>query len=46
MKPGRLGQNNDYILYNNRVISDAERTVEAVRGGEGKRLTYRQPDEA
>ena len=32
--------------YNNRGISDAERTVEAVRGGEGKRLTYRQPDEA
>ena len=29
--------------YNHRKISDEERTLEAVRGGEGKRLTYRQP---
>jgi ISXO2-like transposase domain len=29
--------------YNTRKISDAERTIEAVRGGEGKRLTYHQP---
>jgi transposase-like protein len=30
--------------YNHRKISDEERTLEAVRGGEGKRLTYHQPD--
>ncbi len=29
--------------YNTRKISDGERAVLAVRGGEGKRLTYRQP---
>ena len=29
--------------YNHRKISDGERTIEAVRGGEGKRLTYHQP---
>ena len=29
--------------YNHRKISDEERTIEAVRGGEGKRLTYHQP---
>ena len=29
--------------YNTRKISDAERTVEAIKGGEGKRLTYHQP---
>lgn len=29
--------------YNNRHITDEERTVLAVRGGEGKRLTYNQP---
>jgi hypothetical protein len=29
--------------YNTRKISDAERTIEAVRCGEGKRLTYHQP---
>jgi hypothetical protein len=29
--------------YNNRKISDAERTIEAIKGGEGKRLTYHQP---
>jgi transposase-like protein len=29
--------------YNSRKISDMERTVAAVRGGEGKRLTYHQP---
>jgi hypothetical protein len=29
--------------YNTRDISDAERTVLAVQGGEGKRLTYHQP---
>jgi transposase-like protein len=29
--------------YNTRKISDMERTVAAVRGGEGKRLTYHQP---
>jgi transposase-like protein len=29
--------------YNNRHITDEERTVLAVRGGDGKRLTYRQP---
>jgi transposase-like protein len=29
--------------YNTRKISDMERTIAAVRGGEGKRLTYHQP---
>lgn len=29
--------------YNTRKITDGERVVLAVRGGEGKRLTYRQP---
>jgi transposase-like protein len=29
--------------YNTREISDGERAVLAVKGGEGKRLTYRQP---
>jgi transposase-like protein len=29
--------------YNNRKISDEERTIEAIKGGEGKRLTYHQP---
>jgi hypothetical protein len=29
--------------YNTRKISDMERTMEAVRGSEGKRLTYHQP---
>lgn len=29
--------------YNTRKIKDMERTVLAVRGGEGKRLTYHQP---
>jgi transposase-like protein len=29
--------------YNTRRITDSERAVLAVRGGEGKRLTYRQP---
>jgi transposase-like protein len=29
--------------YNTRTITDGERAVLAVQGGEGKRLTYRQP---
>lgn len=29
--------------YNNRNITDAERTAEAVKGARGKRLMYRQP---
>ena len=29
--------------FNNRKITDSERAVLAARGGEGKRLTYRQP---
>jgi transposase-like protein len=29
--------------YNMRKITDMERTIAAVRGGEGKRLTYHQP---
>lgn len=29
--------------YNNRNITDAERTIEAVKGARGKRLMYRQP---
>jgi transposase-like protein len=29
--------------YNTRTITDMERTAAAVRGGEGKRLTYHQP---
>jgi ISXO2-like transposase domain len=32
--------------YNTRKITDMERTIAAVRGGEGKRLTYRQPHSA
>jgi hypothetical protein len=28
--------------YNTRQITDSERAVLAMRGGEGKRLTYRQ----
>jgi hypothetical protein len=30
--------------YNTRTITDAERTVEALKGARGKRLMYRQPD--
>ena len=29
--------------YNTRLLSDAERTVEAIKGARGKRLMYRQP---
>lgn len=29
--------------YNTRKISDEQRTIEAIKGGEGKRLTYHQP---
>ena len=29
--------------YNTRELDDGERTVEAIRGAEGKRLVYRQP---
>ena len=29
--------------YNTRKLTDWERTIAAVRGGEGKRLTYHQP---
>ena len=29
--------------YNTRDMTDSERAVLAVQGGEGKRLTYRQP---
>jgi hypothetical protein len=32
--------------YSNRHLTDEERTVLAIRGGEGKRLTYNQPLEA
>lgn len=32
--------------YNSRKITDMERTIAAVRGGEGKRLTYHQPHQA
>jgi hypothetical protein len=32
--------------YNTRKISDMARTIEAVRGGEGRRPTYHQPREA
>lgn len=31
--------------YSNRDITDEARTVAAIKGGEGKRLTYRQPHE-
>jgi hypothetical protein len=30
--------------YNTRKISDEQRTIEAIKGGEGKRLTYHQPN--
>jgi transposase-like protein len=30
--------------YNTRKLTDMERSILAVRGGEGKRLTYHQPD--
>ena len=29
--------------YNTRMMSDAERTAEAIKGARGKRLMYRQP---
>jgi transposase-like protein len=32
--------------YNHRTISDAERADELLRGAKGKRLMYRQPDQA
>ncbi len=32
--------------HNNRKLSDAERAEELLRGAKGKRLLYRQPDEA
>jgi len=32
--------------YNTRKITDAERAAELLRGAKGKRLLYRQPDEA
>jgi hypothetical protein len=32
--------------YNNRKISDEERTIEAIKGGDGKRLAYNQPHQA
>lgn len=32
--------------YNTRGISDAERSAELLKGAKGKRLLYRQPDEA
>lgn len=32
--------------YNTRAITDAERADEALKGIEGKRLTYRRPDES
>lgn len=32
--------------YNNRSVSDAERADELLRGAKGKRLLYRQPDQA
>ncbi len=32
--------------WNTRKISDEERAADAVKGGEGKRLQYRQPREA
>ena len=37
----------DHFRYNYRVrlgFNDMDRTVAAVRGAEGRRLTYRQPD--
>jgi transposase-like protein len=32
--------------YNHRAVSDAERAAALLRGAQGKRLLYRQPDEA
>ena len=32
--------------FHTRKITDMERTIAAVRGGEGKRLTYHQPHQA
>jgi hypothetical protein len=31
--------------WNNRQVDDGERTVNAIRGAEGKRLMYREPTE-
>ena len=31
------------FIYSTRELSDEERTVLAIKGGEGKRLTYHQP---
>jgi len=32
-------------VQDNRKITDSERTVEAIKGAEGKRLMYRRPAE-
>jgi len=40
--PARSAAEFDF-RYNTRKITDMERTIAAVRGGEGKRLTYHQP---
>jgi transposase-like protein len=42
---GHVGRYVDEFVfrYDNRKVSDGERTLRAMRGAEGKRLTYRQP---
>ncbi len=42
---GHVGRYVDEFVfrYDTRKLTDAERTVLAVRGGDGKRLTYKQP---
>lgn len=32
--------------YNNRDLEDGERTTAAIKGSEGKRLTYKEPIKA
>ncbi len=41
LRPHRLAEFE--FRYNTRKLTDMERSILAVRGGEGKRLTYHQP---
>ncbi|HUK58144.1 MAG TPA: IS1595 family transposase [Stellaceae bacterium] len=45
VSPEHLSRYCDEFVFrwDRRALSDAERTVEAIKGAEGKRLTYRQP---
>jgi hypothetical protein len=45
---GHLSRYCDEVSFrwNRREMDDTDRTIEAVKGGEGKRLTYRNPRSA